>query len=86
MRTTILLEDTVMLEVKALASKKGTTATQIIKEALTEYLRKQPPGGLPSFTGVGKSKGTGAGKISEKLEGTLGATIDPHEGSGGRRR
>ncbi len=86
MRTTILLEDTLMLEVKSLASKKGTTATQIIREALMEYLRKQPPGGLPSFAGVGRSKGTGAGKISETLEEALGTTVDPHEGSGGRRR
>jgi hypothetical protein len=85
-RTTILLDDHLLLEVRSLATQKGTTATEIIKEALTEYVRKQPVRGLPSFTGIGKSKGKGAGRISEKVEESLRGKINPYEGSRGRHR
>jgi hypothetical protein len=85
-RTTILLDDHLLVELRSIASKKGTTTTQVIKEALTEYLGKQPVQGLPSFTGIGKSKGKGKGRISERIEHSLKGKVDPYEGARGRHR
>ncbi len=85
-RTTILLDDNLLLEVRSIASRKGTTTTDVIKEALTEYVRKQPAQGLPSFTGIGRSKGKGAGRISENIDESLRRKIDPYEGARGRHR
>jgi hypothetical protein len=85
-RTTILLDDHLLLEVRSLANRKGTTTTEVIKDALIEYIQKQPARGLPSFTGIGKSKGKGTGRLSEKIEESLPGKINPYEGSRGRHR
>jgi hypothetical protein len=90
-RTTILLEDQLLLDVRRVAQTKGTTLTEIIREALTAYVDSQPRGELPSFTAVGsrgsarspRARASGA-RDAEKL---ARQAVDPYEGSAreGRR-
>ena len=63
-RTTILLDDDLLLEVKHMAQLKGTTATNVIKEAVKAYVTQKPKGNLPSFTAVGK----GGRRLAENTE------------------
>jgi len=63
-RTTILLDDELLLEVKHMAQLKGTTATDVIKEAVRAYIGRKPQGNLPPFTAVGK----GGKRLSENSE------------------
>lgn len=79
-RTTILLDDVLLLEMKSIAQRKGTTVTAVIKEAVSEYVQKQPPRGLPSFTGKYASKGKGAGRIAENIEKILREKARKREG------
>jgi metal-responsive CopG/Arc/MetJ family transcriptional regulator len=65
-RTTILLDDDLLLEVKHMAQLKGTTATNVIKEAVKAYVNAKPHGNLPSFTGIGKA-GRRLAENSEKI-------------------
>ena len=76
-RTTIILDDDVLLEVKQLAQTRRTTATQIIHEALTAYVEKQSAGELPSFVAAARS---GKRSISANAEAIL------RRGLGGRRK
>lgn len=64
-RTTLLLADDLLLEVKRLAREQGKTSTQIVREALDAYIAQQQRPQLPSFTGVGRS---GRRSVSEKAE------------------
>jgi hypothetical protein len=76
-RTTIILDDNVLLDVKQLARVRRTTATQIIHEALTAYVKLQPDSPLPSFVGSARS---GKRTIANSAETIL------RRGLGGRRR
>lgn len=76
-RTTILLDDDLLLEVKQLARTNGTTATEVIRKALKTYIRRQRQARIPSFTGVGKS---GRHSISERAEEMLRRKINRREG------
>jgi predicted transcriptional regulator len=54
-RTTIILDDSVLLDVKQLAQVRHTTTTQIVHEALTAYLEHHSGTAIPSFAGAGRS-------------------------------
>jgi len=66
-----------MLEVKQLARANGTTATEIIREALKAYIEQRRPARALSFTGVGKS---GHRSISENAEVILRREADCRKG------
>jgi len=66
-RTTILLDHDLLLEIKQLARTSGTTATDVIREALKSYVEKNRSKRKLSFTGVGKSGRSSIAKDSEKI-------------------
>ncbi len=72
-RTTILLDDDLFLEVKQLARTNGTTVTELMREALKAYIGQQRRTRTLSFTGVGKS---GRRSISKKAEEILRQKAD----------
>lgn len=76
-RTTILLDDDLLLEVKQLARANGITATEVIREALKAYIERQQRTRTLSFTGVGKS---GRRSISKQAEAILRRKADRREG------
>lgn len=76
-RTTILLDDDLLLEVKQLARANGVTATEVIREALKAYIERQQRTRTLSFTGVGKS---GRRSISKQAEAILRRKGDRREG------
>ena len=76
-RTTLILDDNILLDVKQLARARRTTATQIIHEALTAYVKLQPDSALPSFVGSARS---GKHSVAKNAETIL------RRGLGGRRR
>jgi len=58
-RTTIMVDEEALLELGQIADERGTSASQVIREALAEYLvaarseqRAMRP--LPSFVGIGE--------------------------------
>src|SRR5437867_3670572 len=80
-RTTILLKDELLLEVRRIAHTKGITITEVIKDALNAYVKSQPRSGLPSFTAVARSKGPGTGNLARNAKKLVARASDPHEGS-----
>ena len=80
-RTTILIQDELLLEVRRIAHTKGITITEVVKSALKSYVESQPHGGLPSFTAAGRSSGQGSGTIARNARKHVSRAIDPHEGS-----
>ena len=75
-RTTVILDDNVLLDIKQLARARRTTTTQIIHEALTAYVKLQPNSELPSFVGSARS---GKRSVAQNAETLL------RRGLGGRR-
>ncbi|PYU90532.1 MAG: hypothetical protein DMG08_17705 [Acidobacteria bacterium] len=76
-RTTILLDQDLLLEVKQLARSNGTTATAIIREAVEAYVAKKRSGRTPSFAGIGKS---GRRSVSRDAEAILSRNADRRKG------
>jgi hypothetical protein len=76
-RTTILLEEGLLLEVKQLARSQGTTTTEIIRAALKAYIGRRQRARVPSFTGVGRS---GRRSISKNAEAILRQKVESQEG------
>ena len=76
-RTTMLLDDDLLLEVKQLARARGSTATEIVKEALKAYVGRRRPTRLLSFTKAGRS---GRRSISQNAEQILRRRADSQEG------
>jgi metal-responsive CopG/Arc/MetJ family transcriptional regulator len=76
-RTTILLDDDLLFEIKQLARTSGTTATDVIREALKSYVEKNRSKRKLSFTAVGKSSRSSIAKDSEKI---LKRKANRHEG------
>lgn len=74
MRTTVRLEDSLLREVKHLATEEGTTFTAVLDQALREMLarRKQAGGGqpvrLPTFGGRGLQPGVDLDDSAALLE------------------
>jgi metal-responsive CopG/Arc/MetJ family transcriptional regulator len=85
-RTTILLQDDLLIEVKRLAHTKGTTVTEVIQTALRDYVDTQPHAGLPSFTAVGRAKGAASKNLSRQAKKIARRAVDPYEGSPRGRR
>lgn len=86
-RTTILIQDDLLLEVRRVAQTRGVTLTEVIGNALKTYVESQPHAGLPSFTAAGRSRGPGSGKVARNTRKLVGRSVDPYEGSareGGR--
>ena len=85
-RTTILVRDDLLLEVRRVAQTQGVTVTDVVNNALRAYVAMRPPAGLPSFTAVSRhTDRRGASRTVKKL---ARAAVDPYEGSSreGRRR
>jgi hypothetical protein len=80
-RTTILLPDDLLLEVRRVAQTKRITVTDIIKNALRAYMVGQPHAGLPSFTAVSRTKGPGSRDLARRAKKLARGVVDPYEGS-----
>ena len=76
-RTTILLENNLLLEIKQLARANGTTSTAIIREALETYVEQRRAARSLSFTGVGRS---GRSSVSKDAEAILRRKADRRKG------
>lgn len=76
-RTTILLDDDLMLEVKQLARADATTVTEVIREALKAYRARRQRARTPSFTGMGRS---GRRSISKRAKTILRRKVKGREG------
>ena len=75
-RTTILADDALLLEARALATRRGVTFTDVVREALKEYIAANNESRL-SIVGIGRSD---TGDIAARAEAILAEEIDPHEG------
>ena len=56
-RTTVLLDDALLVEVQQLARQRGTTLTALVDEALRTYVQKHRMPRRLSCIGVGRSEG-----------------------------
>jgi len=68
-RTTVMIEEETLLELNQLAGERRTSASQLVREALAEYVLAARAEGhsersLPSFIGVGE----GPADLSERAE------------------
>jgi len=75
-------EDT-LLELKAIAQRQGKSTSQVIREALAEYVvsrraDRQHKNPLLALVGLGESNGET--DVSERAEEILAAEIDPIRG------
>jgi len=68
-RTTVVAEESLLLEVKALAEKSGVPFSEIVRRALKEFVSRHGHSGLPSFVGAGASGGKH--RLSERAEDLL---------------
>lgn len=89
-RTTILAEEDLLLDTKYLAKQLGKTFTDVVREALAEYVvNHRPKGGrILSIEGIGDSGGPPPGDergLAERLDEILRSEIDPIEGWSPRR-
>lgn len=64
-RTSIVANESLLLELKHKAKREGRTVAELIREALNDYLRKGKEKRTFSFVGAGRS---GRKDISEKSE------------------
>ena len=76
-RTTILADEQLLVEVKYVAARDGKTVTQVIHEALAEYLVAHSRPRQLSIAGIGHSE---AGEVSERVDEILRAEVDPVAG------
>jgi len=84
-RTTIFVEDDLLLEVRRVAQTSGVTITDVINRALKAYVGTLPQRGLPSFAAVARDKRSRSGGRTAKH--VVRQAVDPYEGSAreGRR-
>jgi hypothetical protein len=80
-RTTILLQDDLLIEVRRVAHTRGTSVTDVINRALRAYVEAEPQTGLPSFTGVGRSASRKGRNLGRRAKTVARGAVDPHEGS-----
>jgi hypothetical protein len=80
-RTTVMIEEETLLELNQLAGERSTSASQLVREALAEYVlaarseqRSIRP--LPSFIGIGE----GPTDLSERAEELLAQNTDLERG------
>ena len=80
-RTTILIQDELLLEVKRVARTRGVTVTELIKNALKAYIESEPRPGLPSFTAALRREAPRNRVVTGQARTIAGNAVDPHEGS-----
>ncbi len=73
-RTTIMVDEGTLLELGQIADERGTSASQLIREALAEYVvvarsDQRVMRSLPSFVGIGE----GPADLSTRAEEASGA-------------
>jgi hypothetical protein len=80
-RTTVMIEEETLLELNQIAGERNTSASQLVREALAEYVltaraeqRSARP--LPSFIGIGE----GPADLSGRAEELLAQLTDPESG------
>ena len=72
-RTTIMVDEGTLLELSQIADERGTSASQLIREALAEYVvtvrtSQQTARLLPSFVGIGEGPADTSARAEELLE------------------
>lgn len=80
-RTTIMIEEETLLELNQLASERDTSASQLVREALAEYVLaaradQRSPRPLPSFIGLGE----GPADLSTRAEDFMAQLTDLERG------
>lgn len=76
-RTTILADEELLIEAKHLAAQTGKTLTEVVQQALREYIEANRPKRRISFAGRWRSEET---DVSLRDEEILRAEIDPIDG------
>ena len=77
-RTTILADEKLIIGLKDLAQRRGTTVAGLVRDVLEEYVAKhRPRGQIPSFAGIGDS---GRRDVSGRVDEMLAEEIDRAEG------
>jgi metal-responsive CopG/Arc/MetJ family transcriptional regulator len=81
-RTTIMADEDTLLELKAIAQRRGKSTSQVIREALAEYVvshraERQHKNSLLALVGLLDG---GPGDTSERIEEILEEEIDPISG------
>ena len=76
-RTTILADEDLLTEARYLATQQGKTLTDVIQEALREYVRAHQSPRRISFTGLGHS---GEPRLWQKEEEILASEVTPTAG------
>jgi metal-responsive CopG/Arc/MetJ family transcriptional regulator len=75
-RTTIFADESMLVELEAIAKKDRVSVSAAIRSALEEYIsRRRPTRPLPSFLGIARS---GRKDVAERSEALLWAA--PHAG------
>ena len=80
-RTTVMIEEETLLELNQLAGERSTSASQLVREALAEYVLAARAEGhsersLPSFIGIGE----GPADLSERAEELVAKLTDLENG------
>jgi metal-responsive CopG/Arc/MetJ family transcriptional regulator len=81
-RTTIMADEDTLLELKAIAQRQSKSTSQVVREALAEYVVAHRSDGRhknPLLALVGLFDG-GPGDTSERIEEILEEEIDPISG------
>src|SRR5437899_1037207 len=76
-RTTILVEEDLLLEARQLAAQRGMTFTAVVQEALREYITVHRPQRRISFMGMGHSGQPPPDLRDGRDEEILATEIDP---------
>jgi len=82
-RTTIMADEDTLLELKAIAHQQGKSTSQVVREALAEYVvtrRTERHYKNPLLALVGLGESDGETNVSERAEEILAAEIDPIRG------
>lgn len=67
-KTMVYLEDDQLLLLKRMAASTKKKMSEIIREALSSYLKKREKGKIDYFSFVGIAEGPAKGRISEQTE------------------
>jgi hypothetical protein len=81
-RTTILADESLLIEARALAERQGVTFTALVQEALRDYLHAHRRPSRVSFAGSGRS---GNPQLARSDEQVLAQEIEAREGWSPRR-
>jgi hypothetical protein len=82
-RTTILADEQLLVEARYLAERQGRTFTDLVQEALREYIRAHRAPRQLSIIGIARSNEPNVARRDEEI---LAAEVDPIEGWSPRRQ